>query len=114
MTSTWMSWTAVLIPVRLVDHLCVIAHALKGCAYHRNGRIFDSKACISQAPPLTDNGQTVRMIVDFTAQTLTFIANGQPCPPIDMAKSDIGGGQSLYIATSCYGSKGGTVRLSMT
>jgi hypothetical protein len=38
---------------------------------------------------LNADGQTVRMILDFPAQTIQFIANGVACPLIHMAAAGV-------------------------
>lgn len=60
----------------------VIAVGDEGCGYHRGGRTFEIKGepSIGDRPSLTGDGQTVRMLLDFNAQTIIFTANGAPCP----------------------------------
>lgn len=88
-----------------------------GCGYYRTGRAAgqtfetNSGKTILGRPTLSQDGQTIRMIIDFTRNTIEFIVNGTPCPVIKM---DIAGvaGHPLKIAASCDSQRGGSVRVT--
>lgn len=61
-------------------------------------------------PPLANMGDTVRMILDFTTQTIEFIINDAVCSTINMVTAGIGDGQPLKVAMSCH-RDGGHIRI---
>lgn len=76
------------------------------CTYESNNGMFTY-----HSTPLED-GDTVRMILDFTCEpqpTIEFIVAGVPLP---MIKAGVGGGQPLRVAMSCCGRGGARVRLT--
>lgn len=83
-----------------------------GCCYYRCGNdsatIETHTGRTTIGRPSIADGQTLRMVLDFTLQTIQFVPNGIACPVIHMSKAGVGN-QPLRIALSSQ--NGGSVRI---
>jgi hypothetical protein len=82
----------------LFDIFIRIGTGGNGCCYYQHpsgSHIFDSNNGRDKATPYHVKDGIVKMIIDFSFNTIEFIADGNSCGISNMTTAGIGGGQTI-------------------